>query len=395
MIKAAPFTLYNSIFNLYTRKSGKWEDLIASITSAKLLLQLLYAVTASLLFLNLLEAERAQGFPFFPILLIILASFVCDFSMRLIASLNPQLFFRSTSFFSTLYLCLTAPLNLTTLKALRYLFFKISKPSKETMELREKLIEILEEMPSELDAEEKKLILAVASFTEKIARNVMIPRINLFRLPATISIKEACQKLAEEGYSRVPVYKDSPDQIIGIIFLKDIFKLITSNMASGAPLTLTDSIEAHIKPITFSPETQPISKLLQEFRKSRQHMAAVVNEYGEFEGIVTIEDIIEELFGEIADEYDEPVPRLYKAVSNNSYEVDARMSIQELNQELPFSIPSHPSYDTIGGFVFQKAGIPKVGFTIMAQTFTLTVLESDAKNIKKILLSPPLEEELH
>jgi putative hemolysin len=156
-------------------------------------------------------------------------------------------------------------------------------------------------------------------------------------------------------------------------------------MASIASKT----IESLIKPVVFTPETKKISVLLQEFRNKKNHLAIVVDEYGGTEGIVTIEDILEELVGEIEDEYDIQQADLISSLASGGWIIDAKMGIIDIEEEIGIQIPPGPEYDTIGGYVFHKAGsIPTKGWKVHLDEFDLEVLSSDERSINKIKITP-------
>jgi CBS domain containing-hemolysin-like protein len=198
------------------------------------------------------------------------------------------------------------------------------------------------------------------------------------------TILEAAQFFAKEGYSRIPVYKESVDKIVGILLYKDILSFY---IESGADPHRT--VEHLLKPALYTPETKKIAGLLQEFRHKQNHLAIVVDEYGGTEGIVTIEDILEELVGEIEDEYDTQETKIYFPLSSGGWIVDAKIGIITLEEELNVKIPQSPEYDTIGGFIFHRTGsIPGQGWKIHLENVDLEVLTSDERSIQKVKITP-------
>jgi len=186
--------------------------------------------------------------------------------------------------------------------------------------------------------------------------------------------------LEKEGYSRVPVYKGSIDQIIGVLMYKDILKMHTER-------GLEEPVERFVKNVIYTPETKKISQLLQEFRKKQMHMAIVVDEYGGTAGIVTIEDILEEIVGEIADEYDEEAA-LFRPAGKGCWVVDAKMNLLDLEEELGIKIPEEGQYDTIAGYVFFKLGtIPEKGVVIHHDDFELEILTSSDRLVEKVKIT--------
>jgi len=272
-------------------------------------------------------------------------------------------------------------------------FFKIfsffqKKKNVPSAKIRDKIQEILQkgDLSSYLDTNEQKLILSFIAFKERIVREVMVPRINLYTLSLDTTLKEACQSFLQEGYSRIPVYRDSIDQIVGVLHYKDLFQSYVQ--AQGNAQLLSSSIATLVKPILYTPETKKISGLLQEFRSKKMHLAIVVDEYGGTEGIVTIEDILEELVGEISDEYDKGEELLFTVLPGGGWIVDARMSIIDIEKELGIQIDPSPEYDTLGGYIFHRAGaIPSQGWRLHHDTFDLEVLSSNDRCIEKVRIS--------
>ena len=218
----------------------------------------------------------------------------------------------------------------------------------------------------------------------------MVPRVNLVSLPSTTSLIEAAKVFLTENFSRIPVYKDTVDNMVGVLLYKDILKVHIEHQ-NDAKL-LSSSIEKIIKPVLYTPETKKIAYLLQEFRSKQIHLAIVVDEWGGTEGIVTIEDILEELVGEIADEYDVGTESLYTALPNaEGWIISAKMSIIDIEAELGIRIPQSPEYDTIGGFVVHKAGtIPSKGWRLHQDNFDLEILSSTERSIEKIKITHSL-----
>ncbi|HEY5260013.1 MAG TPA: hemolysin family protein, partial [Rhabdochlamydiaceae bacterium] len=231
-------------------------------------------------------------------------------------------------------------------------------------------------------------ILSIASFKDRMAREVMVPRIDVFSLPSDTTLQEAIDHFLKEGYSRIPIYRDTVDHIIGVLLYKDILKHALNRSASQ------DSIEKLIKPVLYTPETKKISHLLQEFRGKQIHLAIVVDEYGGTEGIVTIEDILEELVGEIADEYDIDQELQFSSLPAGGWVVDAKMGIVDIEEDLGVKIPQSPEYDTIGGYIFHRAGaIPSKGWRIHLDDYDIEVLSSDERSIEKIRITPHVKKD--
>lgn len=222
---------------------------------------------------------------------------------------------------------------------------------------------------------------AASSFDKLIVREIMIPKVDVFALPEHLSISEAFPIILEERYSRIPLYKKNIDNITGIVFVKD---LLTTHLA---PNMLSQPLSSISKSPFYAPEVKKVSSLLQEFRQKHRHLAIIVNEYGFTEGIVTMEDIIEEIFGEISDEDDEQEDILYKKVGL-SWIVDGRMNISDAEETFQIKIP-HGNYDTLNGHVFHKVGtVPQKGMKIHHENFDIEILTCSERKIGKLKITP-------
>lgn len=206
-----------------------------------------------------------------------------------------------------------------------------------------------------LNETEKEMIDGIFEFDNTLAKEIMTPRTNVFTVNINMPAKELIEEVLEEQYSRIPVYEDETDNIIGILFMKDLFcELIRNKMED---IVIRDLL----RPAYFVPETKNIDILFRELQKSKNHMAILIDEYGGFSGIVTIEDLIEEVMGNIFDEYDEDfeTSEYIQKLDNNTYIVSGMVSIDEINETLDAQLPSEHC-DTIGGFVVDLLGsIPK------------------------------------
>ena len=214
---------------------------------------------------------------------------------------------------------------------------------------------------------EEALLDAVSGFTEKVVREVMVPRTDMAALPDTASAADAIRMIEERGYSRLPVYRETVDDVRGVLYAKDLLSAI----GDGRDVTDLTSIS---RPPYFVPETKPIDELFVEMR-ARTHIAIVADEYGGTAGLVTIEDLLEELVGEIFDEYDREEPLVLEQV-DGWYRVDARLPIDDVNEI--FGTDIDVDADTIGGVVSVVAGhIPEVGESVDVEGLRITVLERE------------------
>lgn len=378
----------------------KWEGLLFSLSFTKHLLRIAYVLSAFFFLVDLELFHDTTLDPSFTIanthlawvaLIIIFSSLIVDFLFSLFSQIKPLMSFRLLSPACSCFLFLCTPLTAPFFRVMRHFFPRLSKDTSlsPSFKIRDKVYELLQEteLGAYLDPTEQKFILSIVSFKERIAREVMVPRINVFSMSEEISVEEAAPLFSTEGYSRIPVYKDSVDDIIGVLLYKDVLQFYIQE-SEEFPLHLKTPIGKLVKPVLYTPETKKISHLLQEFRNKQIHLAIVVDEWGGTEGIVTIEDILEELVGEISDEYDTGQQTLYSLLPDGSWIVDAKMSIIDIQEELGVNIPQSPEYDTLGGYVFNRAGsIPLKGWKIHHDEFDLEVLSSNERAVEKIKIT--------
>lgn len=208
-----------------------------------------------------------------------------------------------------------------------------------------------------LNETEREMIDGIFEFDNTLARRVMTPRTSVFTLDINTPIDEVIDEILEEQYSRIPVFEDTRDNILGILFMKDLFTEILKKDKNQI------SIKELLRPAYFVPETKNIDVLFRELQISKNHLAVLVDEYGSFSGIVTIEDLIEEVMGNIFDEYDEDTEgnEFIQKLDTNTYLVNGLMSIGDVNENLNLKLPEE-YFDTIGGFVIDLIGnIPEEG----------------------------------
>ena len=199
-----------------------------------------------------------------------------------------------------------------------------------------------------IEEEEKDMIHSIFDFTDTVARQVMVPRTDMDAAPMTSTLDELLDVVTASGHSRIPIYEDNVDNIIGVVHAKDLLPVLRQEKRSFDMRAVTR--EAY-----FIPETKDVGELLAEFKRGNVQMAIVRDEYGGTAGLVTVEDLLEEIVGEIRDEYDIEEP-LIEVIDDNHAIVGARMSIDDLNEQMSMDIPESEEYETIGGFVFDVFG---------------------------------------
>lgn len=229
-----------------------------------------------------------------------------------------------------------------------------------------------------IDSTEHELIQNVFDFNERVVKNIMVPRTKISAVDINTEQDELLEILITEGYSRMPVYEDTIDKIVGIVHAKDILPLLARKL----PFQLKDIIR---KPY-FIPETKKINDLMAELQQKRIQIAIVLDEFGGTAGMVTLEDIVEELVGEIQDEYDEEKPIVEK-VNDTEFIVNALAPIYDVNSHLPHDLPEDGDYDTVSGWLGDIFGkIPDVGEQKESSGYNITVLKKSDQNIESVKL---------
>lgn len=232
-----------------------------------------------------------------------------------------------------------------------------------------------------LNKTEREMLDGIFEFDDTLAREVMTPRTNVFTVNIDNPVEEIIDTVVEEQYSRIPVYQDDTDNIIGILYMKDLFAHIRKHDSKDI------NIRDILRPAYFVPETKNIDTLFRELQHNKNHIAILIDEYGGFSGILTIEDLMEEIFGNISDEYDEDVKDIEK-IDKNTYLINGLLSIDDLNDRLHLKIPSE-HFDTIGGFVVDLLGnIPREDeeHVVEYENLTFKVEKVDEKRIEKLKL---------
>jgi CBS domain containing-hemolysin-like protein len=236
-----------------------------------------------------------------------------------------------------------------------------------------------------IDSNEHELIQNVFEFNERVVKNIMVPRTKMSAIDISSTKEELLDQLITEGYSRIPVYDDVIDKIVGIVHAKDILPLMVRN----EEIVLKDIIR---KPY-FIPETKKINDLMAELQQKRIQIAIVLDEFGGTAGMVTLEDIVEELVGEIQDEYDEERP-IVEVVNSREYIVNALATIYDVNTHLPHDLPEDGDYDTVSGWLGEIFGkIPDVGEQKESNGYNITVLKKSDQNIESVKLELLINEE--
>jgi len=228
-----------------------------------------------------------------------------------------------------------------------------------------------------IEEEEKEMIYSIFEIGETIAREIMVPRIDMLALDVSTPLPEAVDAVLSAGHSRIPIYDGGIDNIVGLLYAKDLLRAWKDGSQAA-------NLRDLLRPAYFVPETKKVDELLADLQRKRIHLAVVVDEYGGTAGIVTLEDIVEEIVGEIRDEYDVNEESLFERISDDEYVFDARIDLDEVNELLGLHLPSGVS-DSLGGFIYAQLGhVPAPGEKVAADQAAFEVLTVTGRRIRKV-----------
>jgi len=246
-----------------------------------------------------------------------------------------------------------------------------------------------------IEEEEKEMIHGVIELAETKVHQVMVPRIGIRAVEVHDPIDEVLDMIVRAGHSRVPVYEESLDNIVGILYAKDLLPFLRPGAAPSSDI----DIRALVRPAAYVPETKPVDELLHEMRVDKRHIAIVVDEYGGTAGLITMEDVVEEIVGEIQDEYDseESLVESLEEEDKIAFRVDGRVSMDDLRDLFELSDTEEEDedeYDTVGGFIVHRVGrIPLPGAVVPFRDVTLTVETAEPRRIAKVIATRPRQPE--
>ncbi len=278
------------------------------------------------------------------------------------------------------------------LDRIKSLFRKKSNLQKGT-DLTEEIHDLMNEGQAKglISDEESDMVYGVLDLKETKAHSIMIPRTEISSASINSTLGEVIKLVSDCGHTRIPFYKDNIDEIVGILHAKDLLKLWGEDASSPIPSEI-------LRKPYFVPENQMVSELLRELRAKKTHLTIVTDEYGGTAGIITIEDILEEIVGEIMDEHDDEPP-LLSVLDDSTVLVDARLEIEKLGEHYGISLPEG-EFESVGGFIIHLLGrIPKVDEKISYGNLDMTIKSADQRKILKILIvsqpniTPPLQAE--
>ncbi|OQX88607.1 hypothetical protein B6D60_01840 [candidate division KSB1 bacterium 4484_87] len=246
----------------------------------------------------------------------------------------------------------------------------------QTVFTRKDIIKVLRESErgGAIKSKESRLIHKIFDLRKTRLKDSMVPRTEIVAVPKDVSLEELSETFRKSGFSRLPVFEDSVDNIIGIVYAKDL-------------LTEPESLDEILKEAIFFPDSKPAYKLLVEFKQKRISIAIVLDEYGGTAGLITVEDLVEELVGEIYDEFDIDHEKMYRKLNATTFSVDARAEIDELNEKFNLHLPEEESYSTLGGFIIEQLGhIPKPGEMLAGDNWRIKIEKADERRVIRVRL---------
>jgi CBS domain containing-hemolysin-like protein len=229
-----------------------------------------------------------------------------------------------------------------------------------------------------LNEEEREMISSILDLSETTVDKIMVPRIDVIALDINSDLQTVFKLIKNEGHSRIPVYKETVDQITGILYTKDILSWLAEHKPEEWNLPLL------VKKCHYVPAGKKINDLMKEFKLKHLHLAVIVDEYGGTAGIVTMEDILEEIVGDIQDEYDEEEKEVVR-LDSNVYLIDPHIDLHDLNEELDLSIDEEADYNTLGGLIYHEYGdVPLENTSFEYSGLRITILKMDNQRIEKV-----------
>ena len=229
-----------------------------------------------------------------------------------------------------------------------------------------------------IEEEEKEMIHSIVGLGETSAKEIMTPRTSMFAVEGNKTLDDIWEEMIEAGFSRIPVYEETIDNIIGVLYTKDVLNYLKKHS--------TDTqVKELVREAYYVPETKSIIEILQEFKSKKVHIALVLDEYGGIGGILTIEDLLEEIVGEIRDEFDNEEEESIREIDDNRYEVDAMLDIETINKNLNINLPISEDYESLGGLIMSELGkIPAIGDVVEFEDVKLIVVEVEKMRVSKV-----------
>lgn len=357
--------------------SEKYDKLITTILIGNNIVNITSTSLATILFTMWFGSKH--GVTISTIVMTILVLIFGEITPKTLAKKYPDSFVLSTVNIISFFNVILAPLNIL-FSLLRTILNKLTSKKSQPSMTEEELKTIIDEVENEgvINKHEGELIRSAIEFDDVCAEDIYTPRIDLVGVEIEDSIEQIKHTFIQNGYSRLPVYKESIDHIVGVIHEKDFYMLINSKK---------DDIKSIVKNVLYIMPNKSISSLLRELQQSKSHMAIVVDEYGGTEGLVTLEDIIEELVGEIWDEHDE-VLNYFKKIDDNNYLISCNADIEDMFEYLDLGIDyEDDDISTVNGWIIKSFDkIPSEGEKIIFENLEVTVTKAESKRVNEIMV---------
>lgn len=369
---------------LALRLSDNYDSLISAILIGNNIVNILASAMATLLFAKLIVNQDLAATVSTGVLTVVLLIFG-EISPKTIAKYNPESFVLFSAPIINFVRVILFPFIII-FNGWQKLLAKLFKKNEDQGMTEEELISIIEEAEEEgdIDKEESDLIKSAIEFGDLEVGDIFTPRIDITSLPVGADKETVAKTFSESGYSRLPVYDGDIDNVVGILYYKDFYTVAyKTNVA----------LEEIIKPVIYVAKTQPVNELMKELQEKQLHMAVVTDEFGSTAGIVTLEDILEEIVGEIWDEHDEIIEEI-KEVGENEYVVSGKANTEKLFDELDIDLGDEIDAVTVGGWAMEVLGkIPEVGDTFEEHGVAVEVLEMDGRRVESVHVLDKREDE--
>ena len=364
----------------------KYDSLITTVLIGNNLVNIVATAIATLLFTTrILPGKEELATTVASIVMTVLILFIGEVGPKTLAKQQPEKFAMAVGPVIRVLMVILKPLDLL-FSLWRKLLSKLVKPEPEENQIEEELMTIIDEAQTEGDIEEDegKLIRSAIEFNDQNASDIMTPRVDVTAIEDTATIEQAAGVFRDTWFSRIPVYHEDLDHVVGILNEKDFYKMTHEGCTE---------ITKIMKEPVFAPASLPISNLLKLFRTSKTHLVILLDEFGGTDGIVTMEDVLEELVGEIYDEHDEVSEEVVEQ-EDGSLVVDGNMQLEELMEK--FGLENTYNADTVGGWAGEMLEkVPEVGdsFSLQGHQFTVTEMDGFRVTRMKVVKLPPEEPE--
>jgi len=308
-----------------------------------------------------------------------LLMFLLEWLIEVYTIRNPELWALRFSSLARILTTVLSPILAIPMAILGETRVALENPSTVTEDELRTLVDVSQE-EGFVEEVERRMIHSIFRLSDTLVREIMVPRIDMLALDVTTSLALSVREFVQSGYSRVPVYEENVDNTLGMLYAKDLLRV----WSEGGQI---DSLRDLLRPPYFVPEAKRVDDLLHEMQSQRMHIAIVVDEYGGVAGLVTLEDIVEEILGEIQDEYDQAEELPYEALPDGEYMFSGRVDLDDFNEVMGSNLPSDEA-DTLGGYIYGRLGrVPDVGEIIDEGELWLVVEEVSSRRINKVRAS--------